>query len=140
MKAFALYQPLYCFGHRLNNVLKVCFFQHQHTKKTSNVSSMKNDSTQAARQTTADVNTPGDDALSDSESDSSEEDENDQDSSLTDEDTLVEFQRKKLLKTTASQKMSINDIPAGAKKVILLLKRTKKLVKYVKQVSLWVYF
>ena len=32
IKAFAPYEPLYCFGHCINNVLKVCFFHQQQNK------------------------------------------------------------------------------------------------------------
>ena len=33
IKAFSPYEPIYCFVHRINNVLKVCFFQQQQQNK-----------------------------------------------------------------------------------------------------------
>ena len=83
---------------------------------------------------------PGEDALSDSESELSELEIENQELNVINDDTLVKFQKKKqrAIAPTA-QKMSVVDIPAEAKKIILLLKQTKDLVKYVKQVSVWSY-
>ena len=35
MKEFAAYAPVYCFGHRLNNILKICFFQQQNKDQSN---------------------------------------------------------------------------------------------------------
>ncbi len=80
---------------------------------------------------------PGENASSDSESELSELELENQELNAINDDTLVKFQKKKQRATaTTAQKLSVVDIPAEAKKIILLLKQTKDLVKYVKQVSL----
>ncbi|CAF3919288.1 unnamed protein product, partial [Rotaria sp. Silwood1] len=73
---------------------------------------------------------------SDSESESSDLEEENYELNVLNEDTLVKFQKKKKVYTATAQVMSVEDIPHEAKKIILLLKKTKKLVKYVKLTSL----
>ena len=36
-KGFKTFQPLFCFGHRLNNIVKRAFFQNQIKKKKSTI-------------------------------------------------------------------------------------------------------
>jgi hypothetical protein len=135
VKAFALYNPLYCFGHRLNNILKICFFQVIKNKKDQNNLNSLNDNSTTRKKTNVTPVILGENSSSDSDSDS-ELDEENQELNVIIEDTLINFQKKKSRTTaTAAQKMSVDDIPPEAKKIILLLKQTKDLVKYVKQVS-----
>ncbi len=82
---------------------------------------------------------PSQDPSISSESDSSELDEDKEGLNLINEDALIKFQKKKPRKTTAPQNMPVDDIPPEAKKVILLLKQSKDLAEYMKQVSLWSY-
>jgi hypothetical protein len=137
VKAFAVYNPINCFGHRLNNILKICFFQCTKKKKNQNNASSINDNPPAMVENYFVPVIPGENASSDSESELSELELENQELNAINDDTLVKFQKKKQRATaTTAQKLSVVDIPAEAKKIILLLKQTKDLVKYVKQVSL----
>ncbi|CAF4039435.1 unnamed protein product [Rotaria sp. Silwood1] len=143
VKAFAIYNPIYCFGHRLNNILKICFFQQQKKKKdkpdelstTTNTTSINSATTINSTTNVVPV-LQYENSSSDSESESSDLEEENYELNVLNEDTLVKFQKKKKVYTATAQVMSVEDIPHEAKKIILLLKKTKKLVKYVKLTSL----
>ncbi|CAF2915108.1 unnamed protein product [Rotaria sp. Silwood2] len=156
VKAFAIYNPIYCFGHRLNNILKICFFQQQKKKKdkhdelsTTNTTSINSATTINSAITINSATTINsttnvvpvlqyENSSSDSESESSDLEEENYELNVLNEDTLVKFQKKKKVYTytATGQIMSVKDIPHEAKKIILLLKKTKELVKYVKLTSL----
>jgi hypothetical protein len=134
VKAFATYNPLYCFGHRLNNILKICFFQQQKKKKKQHdASSTTNNPTIVIQKPNVIPVLPDENLSSDTDSELSELEE-EEELNVLNGDALIKFQKKKKSDTTA-QKMLVEDIPFEAKKIILLLKQTKSLVKYVKQVS-----
>ena len=136
VKAFSVYNPIYCFGHRLNNILKIGFFQVIKNQVKTNPSSL-NDNTRTTRKKINSTSlTLCENSSSDNESEFSELDEENEALNIINEDTLIKFQKKTSRTSLISaQKMSVNDIPPEAKKIILLLKQTKDLVKYVKQVS-----
>ncbi len=134
VKAFGIYNPLYCFGHRLNNVLKICFFQQKKKKKNQNNRSSIYSNSAAVIQKNSNIPVvTTENLLNVSESESSESEEENQDFDVIDEDTLIKYQKKS--RTTTAQQVSVDDIPVEAKKIILLLQQTKALVKYIKHVS-----
>lgn len=139
MKAFAIFNPIHCFVHRLNNILKICFFQSERKKKKQQQQPNPSAST-LNPDTTVDQNVVapasiGESPANDSESDVSEQEEDQQESNLYGEDTWIRLQRRKSSEKIPAQKMLVEDIPADAKKALLLLKQAKKLVEYAKKVQ-----
>ncbi|CAF0841728.1 unnamed protein product [Rotaria sordida] len=126
IKAFAMYDPIYCFGHRLNNILKICFFQQKKKEKSQrDESSIGNTlSTIMPKENSTPV-VLDENTSSASESELSDFEEN-QELYFLNENTLVKFQKKNRT-TTITQKMSVNDIPSEAKKILTLIKQTKDL-------------
>lgn len=123
---------MYCFGHRLNNILKLCFFQDKKTKKNVAYSS-SDDRTRTTQQNISSSVLNLDGLSDDFDSDSSEIEENHQECNLSDEETWIRLKRKANEKA-AAQQISVEDIPEDAKRILFALKQTKKLVKYVKKV------
>jgi hypothetical protein len=140
VKAFQDLDPLFCFGHRMNNVLKTSFFQHIKKKKKQPASTTTNDITVPSNNHTApkinkDAVTTINDALSSEES--SEDDEEYVPPSLL----IVRKRKTKISKTRNDnqqllRKVSIDDIPGEAKTVLSTLKQCKKLVKYIKKANI----
>ncbi|CAF1275734.1 unnamed protein product [Rotaria sordida] len=126
IKAFAMYDPIYCFGHTLNNILKICFFQQKKKEKSQrDESSIGNTlSTIMPKENSTPV-VLDENTSSASESELSDFEEN-QELYFLNENTLVKFQKKNRT-TTITQKMSVNDIPSEAKKILTLIKQTKDL-------------
>ncbi|CAF4052179.1 unnamed protein product, partial [Rotaria sordida] len=142
VKAFAIYNPIYCFGHRLNNILKICFFQQQKKEKNKpNELSTTTNTTSINSATTINSTTnvvpvlQYENSSSDSESESSDLEEENYELNILNEDTLVKFQKKKNVYTATGQIMSVKDIPHEAKKIILLLKKTKKLTSLNQEIK-----
>lgn len=134
--AFRDYQPLYCVGHRLNNIIKTSFFGNTTNKQISNVLiTANNDST-------IDYTTKSEPGVSSidneiSTNESSTEEENDMPPSIP----IKSKSRKNnvvLSNNTiqTARKMSIHEIPIEARSVLIALNQCKKLVKYIKKVSL----
>ncbi|CAF1471176.1 unnamed protein product [Adineta steineri] len=136
LKAFAKYDLICCFGHRLNNVLKVCFFYQQTKKKKKNNQASSKDNTCSTAKSTPPTNSARvekDELSSSSDSSLSDDEENQRENYVTEQSSLVILRRRKKSSTTQSaQKMVVEDIPPEAKQVLLVLKQAKKLVKYVK--------
>ena len=110
IKALKDFSPLYCSAHRLNNVLKKCFFQ----SKNSRLSRIS-----VTPSTITDV----------SESTSSSDD---------DDEFIVlstRMLKKKTTVTNGSLQMEFDRIPESAKDVIRTIDSSKKLVRYVKKVA-----
>jgi hypothetical protein len=140
VKAFAIHNPLYCFGHRLNNILAICFFQQPKKKQNQlRKSSTSDNPTKIIKRVSVAPVLKNEDLLSDSDSESSELEDESQELNVLNEDTLINFQKKKKECGTTTRNMSVEDIPPEAKKIITLVKQTKHLVKYVKLVSGWTY-
>ncbi len=124
VKALKPYRPLYCYGHRLNNLLKRTFFQSQKKKKNDEA---QNTQPSKARQV---QNKNQESDLSTSAS----EDE--------DESFLPIHRNKKKTTTGVNQsitndprKLQLVDLDSSAQEVIKTIVGCKKLVKYVKKVS-----
>ena len=139
VKGFRCYDPLFCFGHRLNNIIKTSFFQNERNKKrktestsTIGAPSLSNDNMPPQEHT----NTF---SILNHELSSEEESEDDEESVLP----LLPIVRKRRTTNTKStngkqclsSKMSINDIPAAAKDILLTLSQCKKLVTFIKHVD-----
>ena len=140
IKCFAKYEPIYCFGHRLNNVLKLCFFHHQKKKKKVHLTTNDISVVSEPASTTADSVVRNEDLSDSSESNSSEsEQEIDVEQQNKSNQSLLVIQPRHKKKPTAAnsaQKMPVENAPPEAKKVLFMLKQAKKLVKYVKLVSI----
>ncbi|CAF1294249.1 unnamed protein product [Rotaria sordida] len=141
IKCFAQYEPLYCFGHRLNNILKTCFFQQQKKKKkqiqlTTNDISTEREPTLTTTGLT--VQTEG--LSSSSEFNSSESEQEVEEEQQTKFNKSLPLVKPRYKKTSATannaQKMLVENAPPEAKQVLLMLKQAKKLVKYVKLVGM----
>lgn len=134
--AFRPFEPLFCFGHRLNNVLKTTFFQNKMKKKVAD-----------SKLTTVDriiVNSPIQEEKKFSpviDSDFSSSGESEQESYSLPAMSVKKKQTKQSRKETNSEKeqslrrIHVDDISIEAKKVILTLSQCKKIVRYIKKVS-----
>ncbi|CAF4397955.1 unnamed protein product, partial [Rotaria magnacalcarata] len=137
--AFRDFQPLFCFGHRLNNILKIGFFGNikKLQKQVSTLSTIPDINSEFSttmlkgRQRNAiDIN---DAATSD---DSSDDDEK-----YT--TPTIPMKRKKRTNKIEStnvhlleRKISINEIPIEAHNIIIAINQCKKTVKYIKKSGL----
>ena len=142
IKALAQYEPVYCFGHRLNNVLKIGFFQQQE-KKAKHIqlttSDICADPELILRNTDLLVQNDCLTSSSDSTSSDSEQEaeEKQQQGKLNKSLLLVKPRFKTTSATTVNaQKLLVENAPPEAKQVLLALKHAKRLVKYVKLVSI----
>lgn len=141
-KAFKSFQPLFCFGHRLNNVLKRAFFQH--LKKSS---SLDNPLRTVDGSSTTSI-TPSSSATQPAEEISTD------DSEMSSEDDCeptvsIPIARKRKDKAKLSSKskrvhrdlqpiqmkMTIDQVPSSAKQVLRTLHQCKRVVKFAKKVS-----
>ena len=107
IKALKDFSPLYCYVHRLNNILKKCFFQSKNSRISITPS------------TITDV----------SESTSSSDD--------YDEFIVLSTRmlKKNTTVTNGSLQMEFDRIPESAKGVIRTIDSSKKLARYVKKVA-----
>lgn len=141
-KGFKGFDPLFCFGHRLNNILKRSFFQNQ-TKKKAKTSEHLN-SNNGVPETTSPLASSGiglTDGTSSDESDVSSDDD------LESRTAIPMVRRKKNPTKTASKrdrvqsdsqsshlKMTVDQVPVSVKQVLNTLHQCKRIVKYVKKV------
>ncbi len=125
VKALKPYRSIYCYGHRLNNVLKRSFFQTNKKKK-------KNE-TAGAQTSAVQPNKKG--KYSDLSTSSSEEDI----------ELTLPVKKKKRTRVAAvtaqsvaidPTKLDFDDLDPTAKRVIETIINCKKLVKYVKKASI----
>ena len=141
-KAFKSFQPLFCFGHRLNNVLKRAFFQH--LKKTSSLDhplfSVDGSFTTAITSSSSAIQ-PAEEIFTDDSEMSSEDD--------CESTAAIPIARKRKDKARSSSKssrvhtdlqpahmkMTIDQVPSSAKQVLRTLHQCKRVVKYAKKVS-----
>ncbi|CAF3835637.1 unnamed protein product [Rotaria sp. Silwood1] len=124
VKALKPYRPIYCYAHRLNNILKRSFFQSQ-KKKNKN------------EEQNAQLSTINLDKIKSEDSDlsiSSSEDDNE--SFLP-----VHTNKKKITKSGGRsalndpRKLELPDLDSSAQEVIKTIVNCKKLVQYVKKVT-----
>ena len=125
VKALKPYRSLYCYGHRLNNVLKRSFFQSNKKKRKNETADVQAPTVQSnKKQTDSDLST-----------------------STSDDDietVLPIAKRKTKTKVTAGavqsittdpRKLELTDMEPAAQKVIETIVNCKKLVKFVKKVN-----
>jgi hypothetical protein len=127
IKALQGYQTLFCFPHRMNNVLKRGFFQLR-----SNRTSTKTSATVPA--TTSLAPDIGTNDSSDSNSSTDEEEV------FKPTKQINKKKRKKESSVTNGNdpmKLKFEDLPVKAQEIIETIKQCKKLVRYIKKV---VYF
>ncbi len=139
--AFKDFQPIFCFGHRLNNVLKISFFQNNKKKKKTKFTNVSTGT--AAAEPVASVKAESAANLNNKSS-------TDESGSSTDDDcnakTALPVIRRKVTKKLkkpvspkndlqlSHEKVTVDQIPASAKLVLVCLNQCKKIVKYVKKV------
>ena len=130
--AFKDFKPIFCFSHRLNNVLKVSFFQETKTKKKPNCTNVFTDLVVAD-----DINVNHGSPTDESESSS------DDDCNTKIALPVVQWKTNKKLKKpippkneleVSNKKIPVEQIPAAAKRVLECLNQCKKVVKYMKKV------
>ena len=125
VKGLRDYETLFCFLHRINNVLKRSFFQLSSQRK-------KSDLTNTTRPASASL-------LNDNENDDYHST-----SSTDDEETFIPTiqMRKKKKNTDASStihdqmKLKLKDFPIEGQKIIKTIEQCKSLVRYVKKVRI----
>ena len=141
-KEFRGFDPLFCFGHRLNNILKRSFFQNQTRKKAK--TSHHLDSNNGVPETTSPLASSGfalTDGTSSDESDVSSDDR------LESRTAMPMVRRKKNTTKTTSKRdrvqgdsqslhirMTVDQVPMSVKQVLHTLHQCKRIVKYVKKV------
>ena len=122
VKALKPCRPLYCYGHRLNNILKRSFFQPNKKNETANVRSRTVQPNKKQRDSDLSISTSDDDI----------------------ETVLPIAKRKKKTKVTAEvaqsittdpRKLELTDMEPAAQKVIETIFNCKKLVKFIKKVN-----
>ncbi|CAF3828855.1 unnamed protein product [Rotaria sp. Silwood1] len=138
--AFRDFKRLFCFGHRLNNIVKTPFFGNTIKKKKSiSIAPTTINNNFAISYTTTkieiDNSSVGNDVFT------SEQSSEDEDDYML---TSVPAKHKGRINNIGSsngdiklaRKMSINDIPIEARSVIIALNQCKKIVKYIKKCGL----
>lgn len=133
VKAFSIYNPIYCFGHRLNNILKICFFQQDNKSKRNCVSISSKDSARTTQSSVVLDSLVDGNLSDDSESESSECGDEYQELNLGNEKTWITFKKEKSNGKMATEKISVEDISDDAKKILVALRKTNRIVKYVKK-------
>ena len=122
--AFKNFKPIFCFGHRLNNVLKVSSFQDTKTKKKPNYTNVFTDLVVAD-----DINVNHGSSTDESES------SNDDDCNTKIALPVVQRKTNKKLKKhippkneleVSNEKITVEQIPAAAKRVLACLNQCKK--------------
>jgi hypothetical protein len=143
-KAFNGFNPLFCFGHRLNNILKRTFFQNQMKTKKSitdhNLDGPNDVFAPSTKQNSFDTNSQ--EEIFTDESDSSSDDDYDLAAAIP------VTRRKKSYNKPPSKtahehlnlqsmhlKMTVDKVPLPVKHVLRTLQQCKKIVKHVKKVS-----
>ncbi|CAF1516085.1 unnamed protein product [Adineta ricciae] len=125
VKALKPYHPIYCYAHRLNNLLKRSFFQSTQKQK------QKETSASEASATSSKTNNEDDSSTSSSEDEI--------------EYSLPVVTRKKKTKSKVAgaqengvdhMKLQLGDLDPAAKTIIQTIVNCKKLVKYVKKAGL----
>lgn len=124
VKALREYDTLFCFLHRINNILKRAFFQSKNKQNRSNKSKAAQPSTSSSAMT----------EINDCPSDSSTEEEE----LFT---PTVHIKQKKSKKKQQSKtpddqvKLQFDNLPLEAQEIIENIEKCKNLVRYIKKVS-----
>ena len=125
VKGLRDYETLFCFLHRINNVLKRSFFQLSSQRK-------KSDSTNTTHPSAASV------------LNGNENDDHHSTSSTDDEETFIptiQVRKKRKNKDASStiddsMKLKLKDFPVEGQKIIETIEQCKRLVRYVKKVRI----
>jgi hypothetical protein len=129
VKGLRDYETLFCFLHRINNVLKRSFFQLSSQRK-------KSDLTNTTHPSSASLMNDNDN------------DDHHSTSSTDDEETFIptiQIRKKKKNKDASStihdaMKLKLNDFPTEGQKIIKTIEQCKSLVRYVKKVRISSHF
>ncbi|CAF1358132.1 unnamed protein product [Adineta ricciae] len=145
--AFNSLSPVFCFGHRLNDILKVSFFQSK-KKRSNDTNSVPNEVVIGSRNTTQSLRT----GTLTNES-SSDDDDDDYDNESEDNYFLVKTafpvdQRKstkeKSMKNISlrspaqspTTKITVDQTPTCATRVLSTLNQCRRIMKYIKKVGI----
>ncbi|CAF3886290.1 unnamed protein product [Rotaria sp. Silwood1] len=139
--AFKNFQPIFCYGHRINNIVKICFYQNKTKKKKAAATAVVYDDTPVLdAETTANYNSNENYESSADESESSTDDEYNNIVSLPVVRKKKSISRKIVMvrnELSVSQvKINADQIPQPAKRVLQILNKCKKVVKYVKKTGI----
>ncbi|CAF1080327.1 unnamed protein product [Adineta ricciae] len=144
VKAFEPFSPLFCFGHRLNNVLKTTFFHHEKKKKKQSDSSSTTTIVTASNNNN-NVGVGNNDSIPKEQKYvlSSEESSDDDEEYVLPLTSIPIIKKKKTNTSTlvpndkqSLRNVLIDDIPVEAKYVLSTLKQCKRIVKYIKKSGL----
>ena len=138
--AFRDFNPLFCFAHRLNNIVKLTFFQNVKKKKKQTSNGLTSAATTASdRANFNERNAAPPNGNNDLSSEETSEDE--EEVNLLPAIPMIRKKRKNKSSLTNNQpessyKMSIDDIPLAARSVLNALTKCKKIVKFIKKVRI----
>ncbi len=144
MCAFKGFEPIFCFGHRSHNILKITFFQNKKKKKNSlDVAAAITNSLDVQSSSTITIDGNGNQAHESSSDDS--ESSSDDDCDYTTALPVIRKKKSSSTKAVSSRnqvllseaKITVDQIPPSAKHVLQVLNKCKKIVKYVKKVSIF---
>ncbi|CAF4924085.1 unnamed protein product [Rotaria sp. Silwood1] len=116
VKGFRDYDPLFCYGHRLNNILKTSFFQNAKNKKKTPVQHQQ-------------LILPRHQIIV-------HEDDSEDDEDILISIPIIRNRKQKDDNQQLSAKASVDDIPGEAKAVLLTLSQCKKVIKFIKKSGL----
>ena len=136
VKAFRDYDPLFCFRHRLNNILKTSSFQN--TKKNKKHCSISTIDIAKSLNNSILTNAQLDTVSNANETVSSEESDEDED--VVTSIPVIRKRKQCILKQKDDHqqllaKTSVDTIPAEAKVVLITLSQCKKNIKFIKKVN-----
>mgnify|MGYP000563152121 CR=1 FL=1 len=139
VSALRNYNPLYCYPHRLNNILKCSFFQSQSSKQQ-----LKEPSTIAQHEgsTNATISTNIVDSSITEENDNcsplSTDDENEKNELTIPMKNTKQYKKQLSIKTQDvddPRKLKFDDLDPSAKEIIKTIDQCKTLVQFVKKVK-----
>jgi hypothetical protein len=121
LKAFRELHPITCYGHRLNNVLKRSFFQHQKQSSTSSAGSVEKTSV----------------------SDDEEEDDDNDDSFCIPSKPIKSNKNLNIHRKVGKEQImttKLVDTPPAAQLLIKTIVECKSLARYIKKVNSYIFF
>lgn len=137
--ALKKYNTLYCYPHRLNNVLKCSFFQSQSKEKQAKVSSTpveeKNIIDNIISTDTIDRRINSEHSNYSSLSTDDENEKNEPTLPIKDKDKYKNQTKLASENTADPKKLKFNDLHPSAQEIIKTITRCKQLVQFVKKVK-----
>jgi len=132
------YNTLFCYPHRLNNILKCSFFQSQ-TKEKKQISSTTSEHTNSTNTTVSTstthlaLNEEDDNYVSSSDDD--DDDDEKRQPTLPIKNKRVDKNKSSVTKHNSDpRKLKLNDLHPTAQKIIKTITQCKNLVRFVKKV------